>query len=63
MRPSRLIVAIILGLIGLGWIGQGTGVLPGSVMSGSAFWAVVGIVLVVLAVAIVVRERRRATRG
>ena len=63
MRPSRLVVAVVLALIGLVWIGQGSGMLGGSAMSGSPFWAVVGIVLVVLAVAIVVRERRPTARG
>ena len=63
MRPSRLVVAVILALIGLVWIGQVSGMLGGSAMSGSPFWAVVGIVLIALAVAIVVRERRPAARG
>lgn len=63
MRPSRLVVAVVLALIGLVWIGQGSGMLGGSAMSGSPFWAVVGIVLIALAVAIVVRERRPAARG
>ena len=63
MRPSRLVVAVVLALIGLVWIGQGSGMLGGSAMSGSPFWAVVGIVLIALAVAIVVRERRSAARG
>ena len=59
MRISRWIIAALLGLVGLAWIGQGTGVLPGSVMSGSTFWAVVGAVLVVLAIVIASRELRR----
>ena len=63
MRPSRLVVAVVLALIGLVWIGQGSGMLGGSAMSGSPFWAVVGIVLIALAVAIIVRERRPAARG
>ena len=63
MRPSRLVVAVVLALIGLVWIGQGSGMLGGSAMSGSPFWAVVGIVLLALAVGIVVRERRSTARG
>lgn len=62
MRPTRLVLGLVLALVGLIWIGQGTGLMAGSAMSGSAFWAVVGVVLVVLAVAIVVRERRQAAR-
>jgi glucose dehydrogenase len=60
MRPSRLALAAIFALVGLVWIGQGVGAIGGSAMSGSPFWAVVGAILVVVAVAIVVLERRRA---
>jgi hypothetical protein len=42
------IVGIVLVLLGLLWIGQGTGVLPGSVMSGKPMWAIIGLVLVVV---------------
>jgi hypothetical protein len=51
-------------LIGAVWIGQGTGVLPGSVMSGQTMWAVIGTVLVVVGAWLVwslVRGRRRST--
>lgn len=63
MRVSRLIVAIFLALVGLVWIGQGTNMIAGSAMSGSPFWAIVGLVLIALALVIVVRERRLAPRG
>ena len=53
MRSSRLGVATILLLVGLLWIGQGSGLIGGSVMSGSPFWAAVGILLVIGAGAIV----------
>jgi hypothetical protein len=56
MRPSRVIVAAVLLLVGLVWVGQGTGRIAGSAMSGVSFWAAVGVVLVVLAAAVVVRE-------
>jgi uncharacterized membrane protein len=59
MRASRLVVALILAAIGLVWIGQGTTLIPGSAMSGSSFWAIVGAGLIILAVAVVVVERRR----
>jgi hypothetical protein len=59
MRPLRLVVAAILVLLGLGWIGQGLGFLPGSLMSGNAFWAVVGAVLLVVGVVIAALELRR----
>ena len=60
-------------LIGLGalmivvggvWALQGFGVLPGSVMSGVALWAIVGPILVLVGVALlawgIARRRRRA---
>jgi glucose dehydrogenase len=63
MRRSRLIAALLLSLVGLAWIGQGLNLIKGSAMTGSNFWAVVGVVLLVLAGAILVRERRPATPG
>ncbi len=60
MRPVRVVIAVILGLAGLVWMAQGLGVLPGTAMSGSIFWAIVGAALVVVAVVIIALERRRA---
>ncbi len=40
------------------WIGQGLGYIPGSFMTGDPFWAVAGVVLVVVGAAIVVLELR-----
>jgi len=61
MRPARLVIAALIGLVGIVWLGQGLGLIGGSVMSGSLFWAVVGGVLVVGAVGLVVLERRHRT--
>lgn len=63
MRPRRLIVAVILLLAGVVWIGQGTGLIAGSAMSNVGVFALIGLVLVALAVVIVVRERRRSAKG
>jgi glucose dehydrogenase len=63
MRRSRLVIALVLFLAGLAWIGQGSGLVKGSAMSGSSFWAVVGAVLVVAAIAVLVNERRRPATG
>jgi hypothetical protein len=59
MRVSRLAFAVILGLVGLVWLGQGLGYIPGSFMSGSQLWATIGTVLLVVSVALVVLEARR----
>ena len=60
-----LVPGVILTGAGLVWTLQGFNVLPGSVMSGSSFWAtagpiilVVGLVLIGIAIA---RSRRRRT--
>lgn len=63
MRRSRLVLAIVLALVGLAWIGQGLALIKGSAMSGSNFWAVVGALLLVLAVVVLFRERRLTPRG
>lgn len=60
MRTSRIMIAIVAGLIGLVWIGQGVGLIGGSAMSGSSFWAVVGLILIAAAAMLVVWERRRS---
>jgi hypothetical protein len=42
------IVGVVCVVLGLGWIGQGTNLLPGSYMSGQAMWAIIGLVLVIV---------------
>jgi hypothetical protein len=54
-----LILAGILVLLGLVWIGQGSGMLAGSAMSGSSFWEIVGVVLVIVGIVLVILEWRR----
>jgi len=49
MRWVKLVVGILLGLIGLVWVGQGLNLIKGSVMTGQLQWAVIGAVLIVLA--------------
>ena len=41
---------MVAALVGLVWLGQGVGVIPGSFMTGSAFWAVAGLVLLAVAI-------------
>jgi hypothetical protein len=62
MRTSRLFIALLAAMVGAVWLGQGLGYIGGSFMTGSAFWAVVGLVLLVLAVVLVVAEVRRRPR-
>ena len=37
---------VALGMIGLVWLGQGIGLIPGSFMTGDPRWAVIGAVMV-----------------
>ena len=42
MRPTRLVLAAVLALVGIIWLGQGLGFIAGSFMTGSLFWAARG---------------------
>ena len=61
---NRWIIAAVLVVIGLVWIGQGSGVIRGSgFMTDDVRWAIVGAVLVVVGVVVgwtAVRARPRA---
>jgi hypothetical protein len=46
---TRLVVAAVAGLVGLVWILQGVGALPGSFMTGDMLWAWIGLALIVAA--------------
>jgi hypothetical protein len=63
MRPTRLALSVILLLAGALWIGQGSGAVTGSAMTGSAFWEIVGAVLFVLGAVIGLRELVRPRRA
>jgi hypothetical protein len=56
----RWILIVIIGLVGVVWIGQGTGLIRGSgFMTNDIRWALAGAVLVGVAVVFGVIERRR----
>jgi hypothetical protein len=60
MHRIRAVLGIILALVGLVWIGQGTGLLKGgSFMVGDARWAIIGAVLVVAGLGLLVWSVRR----
>jgi hypothetical protein len=62
MRTYRLAIAGVVLLVGLFWIGQGSGLISGSGMSGSPFWEAVGVLLVVVGLVIAAREWMSRTR-
>jgi hypothetical protein len=58
---GRTITAAALVVVGLVWIGQGSGLLAGSsFMVGELFWAVAGAVCVVAGAILAVSARRRS---
>lgn len=63
MRTSRLLLAGIVALLGLVWIGQGSGIIGGSAMSGSSFWEIIGVVLVLVGLVVVAMEWLRRSKG
>ena len=65
MHRARAIVAFILIAAGLVWIGQGSGLIPGSFMTGDPTWAWIGAALVVVGIAIAaveIKSRRTQPR-
>ncbi len=40
-------IGVVMLLVGVIWLLQGIGVLPGSFMTGQSFWAVMGVILIV----------------
>ncbi len=49
MTWLRLAVGVLVGLVGLVWLGQGLNLIKGSLMTGQPQWATIGSVLVVVA--------------
>lgn len=56
---SRMVVALLVGAVGLVFLGQGLGLIPGSYMTGDGTWAVIGAVMIVIAGVVVWRARRQ----
>lgn len=43
---TRFVLATVAALVGLVWLLQGIGLLPGSFMSGDALWALAGLAVI-----------------
>jgi len=56
------LVGVIFLLTGIVWIFQGIGMLPGSFMTGQLFWAIAGVVAVVVGVLVLSFTYRFAHR-
>ena len=53
------IAAILVGLVGLVWIGQGIGWIQGSVMTNESKWAYIGTAMVLAALVTLFLTRKR----
>ena len=53
-RRAFSIVGVVLAFFGLIWFLQGTDVLPGSIMTGSQFWEMAGLVTIIVGIVIVI---------
>jgi hypothetical protein len=49
MMWIKVIVGVLVGLLGLVWLGQGLNLIKGSFMTGQPQWAVIGVVLILVA--------------
>lgn len=58
MNVMRLAIALVLAVVGGVWIGQGLGYIGGSFMTRDLRWAVIGAMLVSVAVFLVWTARR-----
>jgi hypothetical protein len=63
MRSFRLVAGLVLALLGVLWVGQGVGLIGGSFMTGSGIWAVIGMILLVVAGVLLALELRRPRTG
>ena len=59
MRLLALPVCLLVVLAGAVFLGQGLGFIPGSFMTGSALWAVIGAVMIVGGAGVLVAAARR----
>jgi hypothetical protein len=66
-RRAARITLILLGaalvLVGVIWIGQGLGFIPGSVMTGDRLWFNIGLIVGLVGVVVLVLGLRRPRSG
>ena len=62
MRWALIVPGGLMVVVGGTWLLQGVGVLPGSFMTGQAFWAVVGALVLVAGAVLCYAGARTSTR-
>jgi hypothetical protein len=63
MRVLAIVVGVVGVLVGAVWILQGSGVLPGSFMTGQRFWLAAGVVVAVIGLGLVIGGVRSQARS
>lgn len=63
MRIIRGVLGVLIILIGLVWIGQGLGYIPGSMMTGQLIYAALGLLCVVVGAWLLRSTMARRSRG
>lgn len=64
-RVAFLILGVVALVLGGVWFGQGADLIPGSTMTGDRMWLVIGLVVAVVGIVLIVlalRRRRRPRR-
>ena len=59
MRTLSLVLGLLAMIAGAVWILQGSGVLPGSFMTGQLMWLVIGIIVAIVGLAVAYNAIRR----
>jgi hypothetical protein len=59
MRWLWVVIGVLLVIAGVVWALQGFGVLPGSFMSGSLTWAIIGPIVALIGLVVVILALRR----
>jgi hypothetical protein len=62
MRIGSLAVGVIAMLAGAVWILQGSGVLPGSFMTGQRMWLIIGIIVGIVGLALAYNGIRKPAK-
>ncbi len=63
MKIAGIVTGVGLDLVGVIWILQGIGLLPGSFMTGDIFWAWTGLVFVIVGTVLAIGSARRTPPG
>jgi len=61
-RAARIVltvVGVVAILVGVVWVGQGSGLIPGSSMTGDRMWLVIGLIVGFVGVVLIVIARRK----